>query len=621
MHPSLLKILEQCSSLKTPKILIAGTQESTFSKTLFNQTQWKYNSVKGIHRFYGPQHILGVGEVLYPSISNNIESLSKESINIINSKGNFRYLLMTPIADVDMIRIGTDVLMIEPQWFSDTLNELKKDYPDSEIKFLQLTDEDTYLLEIGSSVLAKKVNKLAIPAEVGLSLQEIKSGIETFREQNSLWIASSKLGIAIYIEDSSIPFSKGVENLLKKNKKALFILAMLLLLPLAAYAIIVSLHYREQKDDFLSKEVFLTGSEREAFKEVNFVIRSSLCELIGLMDNLCDTEVNKEQQEIISKAFNCIDEVLNDSSYMQEQISKDSNNKTVVKKEPVSDKNIKRLLETLKLRADSLGIDFNAESKISSEALLGPWSALRYAVIHQCTLIFQTLSSLRDPSVSFVIREIDKFSNKAFIEAEIFMSNVSSPTYLKRNKKRIENLQNVLNEYQGAVEFKAYSSDKYSIRISIPFAHDSSKKADKSNIKPNTQEEKPHLKKTSNSTILVVDDNQINRTVMSALLEKRGYQVMLAVDGTEAIDLLSKPNDVELVFMDLEMPNMSGIETTKEIREGKSVSVNKDIPIVALTAHAKAAFEANCLEVGMNDYITKPFLPSAIEQVIQKWGS
>ena len=80
-----------------------------------------------------------------------------------------------------------------------------------------------------------------------------------------------------------------------------------------------------------------------------------------------------------------------------------------------------------------------------------------------------------------------------------------------------------------------------------------------------------------------------------------------------------KRQPYDLVLMDIQMPEMDGIEATRAIRSGKTGALNPKIPIIAMTAHAMKGDRELCLEAGMNDYISKPILPQILEETIEKW--
>jgi two-component system, cell cycle response regulator DivK len=102
--------------------------------------------------------------------------------------------------------------------------------------------------------------------------------------------------------------------------------------------------------------------------------------------------------------------------------------------------------------------------------------------------------------------------------------------------------------------------------------------------------------------ILLVEDNEMNRDMLSRRLERKGYTVILAVDGQEGVDSArtAKP---DLILMDMSLPVKDGWEATREIKQDESLRV---IPVIALTAHAMAGDRDRALEAGCDDYDTKP---------------
>jgi len=114
--------------------------------------------------------------------------------------------------------------------------------------------------------------------------------------------------------------------------------------------------------------------------------------------------------------------------------------------------------------------------------------------------------------------------------------------------------------------------------------------------------------------ILLVEDNEINRIVGTGLLKKLGALVSIAVDGERALEVLQHEN-FDVILMDIQMPNMDGITTTRAIRAQPRLAT---IPIIALTAHAYAEERDNCLAAGMNDLITKPIAPRTLYSVLAR---
>ena len=114
----------------------------------------------------------------------------------------------------------------------------------------------------------------------------------------------------------------------------------------------------------------------------------------------------------------------------------------------------------------------------------------------------------------------------------------------------------------------------------------------------------PHPVPSTGLTILVVEDDSTNRILATNILRRNGYRVVIAKDGVEALEKVSL-DSFDLILMDVQMPNMSGLEATAAIRKLEEAS-GLHTPILALTAHAMEGDRERCIEAGMDDYLSKP---------------
>jgi PAS domain S-box-containing protein len=118
--------------------------------------------------------------------------------------------------------------------------------------------------------------------------------------------------------------------------------------------------------------------------------------------------------------------------------------------------------------------------------------------------------------------------------------------------------------------------------------------------------------------ILLAEDNITNQQVAMGILKKTNVRIDAVANGREAVTALEQvPYD--LVFMDVQMPVMDGLEATKEIRNPASKVRNHRVPVIAMTAHAMQSDKDMCLDAGMNDYLSKPITPDAIVEILKKW--
>ncbi len=146
------------------------------------------------------------------------------------------------------------------------------------------------------------------------------------------------------------------------------------------------------------------------------------------------------------------------------------------------------------------------------------------------------------------------------------------------------------------------------------------KRGNDSNIKETQQS----LSDTINQTIeplniLLVEDNQFNQVLAVRIFEKQGHRVTIANNGQEALEMLGS-RDFDIVFMDVQMPVMDGLEATRTIRSGAEVR-DPLIPIIAMTANAMEGDRQGCLSSGMDDFITKPINVAELLNVLNRYSS
>jgi CheY-like chemotaxis protein len=122
------------------------------------------------------------------------------------------------------------------------------------------------------------------------------------------------------------------------------------------------------------------------------------------------------------------------------------------------------------------------------------------------------------------------------------------------------------------------------------------------------------------ANILLAEDNLVNQKVALKMLERLGCRADVADNGQKAIEALGK-TPYDLVFMDVQMPVMDGLEATQRIRSGQGECRNPEVPIIAMTAHAMKGDKERCLEAGMNDYISKPVKAEELVRVLDAFLS
>ena len=113
-------------------------------------------------------------------------------------------------------------------------------------------------------------------------------------------------------------------------------------------------------------------------------------------------------------------------------------------------------------------------------------------------------------------------------------------------------------------------------------------------------------------SLLVVDDNEMNRDLLTRRLERQGYQVTVAVDGLQALEILDQA-DFDLILLDIMLPVMNGYQVLEHLKADESLS---QVPVIIATSLDEADGKAKCLALGAEDYLTKPFNPVVLKSRI-----
>ena len=136
------------------------------------------------------------------------------------------------------------------------------------------------------------------------------------------------------------------------------------------------------------------------------------------------------------------------------------------------------------------------------------------------------------------------------------------------------------------------------------------------NFRPKTIDNKIAKPLSAPVRLLLVEDSPANQTVLSAMLRGGGHQVDIADSGTAAISAV-RSTHYDMIFMDISMPNMNGMDTTRCIRQlGGTATI---VPIIAITAHAIKGYREQCIAAGMNDYATKPISKKDLLALVKQY--
>ncbi|MBF0225159.1 MAG: response regulator [Desulfobacterales bacterium] len=383
-------------------------------------------------------------------------------------------------------------------------------------------------------------------------------------------------------------------------------------------------------------------AKSEFLANMSHEIRTPMNGLIGMIDLLLKTKMDEKQQKYV------------------ETIKMSSNSLLMI---------INDILDFSKIEAGKLeleNIEFNLKTVVEEVIALQTINAhakdLKIKLLHPIdlpTLVFGDPVKLRQILMNLIGNAI-KFTKKGYILVEIVVieQNLNqakiqfsiTDTGIGISKENLEKLfkpfsqgdssitrryggtglglmisKKIIEKMNGEIEVESTEGKGSTFCITIPFA----KKQDIKETLPFVLDDMISIpKKTDDKLnipklkILLAEDNLVNQTLGVELLqEEQGHDVIIANDGLQAIKKLEEDN-FDIVLMDIQMPQLDGLETTRIIRNPASKVLNHNIPIIAMTAHIRKEDQEECTNAGMNGYISKPINPlklfNEINRIINK---
>lgn len=369
------------------------------------------------------------------------------------------------------------------------------------------------------------------------------------------------------------------------------------------------------------KERFLANMSHE--------IRTPMNGIIGMIDLIASTKLNKEQADYIRTIKKSSDTLLNILNDILD-LSKIEAGKMELRKEPV------RIIEAFEKIYDLYSQQANL---INNTLYYHLDDRIPEYVLTDETRLLQVLSNLTSNAIKFShkkghinisIRTLEQNGNHFKFKVAVKDSGIGiSKVDVNRLFQSFSQLDSSSRKtYSGTGlglaiskelvrsmggEISVVSTPGLGSTFSFTFTADSlSAKMVKSK-----SEEQVLVKRftSSNPKVLLVDDNDINRRVAVSILNKSGCKVKAAENGFQAIEY-AQTHPFDLIFMDIQMPEMDGIETTKKLRESETLSLP---PIVAMTAYSMEEDRERFMKQGMDDYISKPIKANDLIGMVEKW--
>jgi PAS domain S-box-containing protein len=380
---------------------------------------------------------------------------------------------------------------------------------------------------------------------------------------------------------------------------------------------------RKKRESELTKALDIAEASKDAkdkfLANMSHEMRTPLNGILGIVQLLEATSLKDDSKNYVDEIKHSAENLLaivNDIlefNFLKSSGFKPNNRKFSIRK------TLKQIFVTIQDRADKKGLNLNLViSEKVPEQLIGDSVRLSQILMN---LIGNAIKFTKDGEVAVYVRQLEVNNGRAHLEIKVKDTGIGIPESLVSEIFESFNqaaktttykyggtgmglsiVKQLVGHMDGRIEIESREGEGTAVSITLPFELIKSSSNFKSLDEPSGADGKTDFE---GFKVLIVDDYTVNRRIVKGMMKKLGVEVDEAEDGISALEMIAK-NNYSVIFMDVHMPGMDGLEATQKIRNLEDDAKSK-VPVIAITASVLDRDIEECKKAGMNGFIAKPF--------------